>query len=669
MESKEDHDGDPGKSSVTEVKKKVRFGGNSSDRKTSGIGGPSRGDGAVLLAKVRELKPGRAEEIVEALQGEGPEYVSGLLASEHLLVSAVETASSILGHGPVSDDDGKTNFTVVANRRRNKRAGNGGARAGRARARGGQVRGRGRGRRQPRPAAGQRGPRSVGAGKKPIMAGAKLVVGKSPTGATSVSGPKSKRQGAAAPSVSAWARKLKVKEWGSLGDDEKSEEADSDGDGQGAETEDPIEDTYPVDPALDKAVTCAIRRRKGTVWGYIVWVRNRVASIVHGDNSMLELRLPTRGKLAALSAGAVVVITVRKVLHPDGQETVSHSFAKYPEGWVGKPTTADLPRVKAVVTSFASLEGEVNVGEAIVPLTGLTGRFRAPHHESVTIGASFTFTPTFEGVVMVIGDLPATCKLVAPESKCSGPPATRADLAEGFLCPERQLQCVVQRKLRVDMMPFVGRSQTVFKYCHGADLARAFRNGGKAKRMQAVHLKDIEEVLVKAYHYRSDRSESEESRLQAQVAALQGHLSTKRSRAEATLALAEDKEAAIARKGQEVCELDAKLTEEAVPSEETNTLLQCLREELVELNEASAETIDLAKAMQAEINGLQGELGALEARLVAARAVAEQEVLKLVQDQHKHFTSRPHRTRKHLLNGSSVTLKEHIRKVRGCKWL
>jgi hypothetical protein len=124
---------------------------------------------------------------------------------------------------------------------------------------------------------------------------------------------------------------------------------------------------------------------------------------------------------------------------------------------------------------------------------------------------------------------------------------------------------VVQRKLRVDMMPFVGRSQTVFKYCHGADLARAFRNGGKAKRMQAVHLKDIEEVLVKAYHYRSDRSESEESRLQAQVAALQGHLSTKRSRAEATLALAEDKEAAIARKGQEVCELDAKLAEEAGP--------------------------------------------------------------------------------------------------------
>ena len=637
MESKEDHDGDPGKSSVTEVENKVRFSGMSSDRRTSGIVGPSRGDGAVLLEKVRRLKPGRAEEIVETLQGEGPKYVSGLLASEHRLASAVETVSSILGHGPVTDDVKEADFTVVGSRRRNRQAGDGRARAGRARARGGRVRGRGGGRRQPGPDAGQRGPRSVGASKKPIGSGAKLAVVKSLTGATSVSGPKPKRQGTAAPSVSAWARKLKVKEWGSLGDDEKSEEAESDGDGREAVTEDPMEDTYPVDPALEKAVNCAIRRRKGTVWGYIVWVRNRVASIVYGENSMLELRLPTRGKLAALSAGSAVVITVRKVLHPDGHETVSHGFAKYPEGWVGKPTTADLPRVKAVVTSIASLEGEVNVGEAVIPLTGLTGRFRAPHHKSVTIGASFMFTPTFEGVVMVIGDLPATCELAAPASKDSGPLATRADLAEGFLCPERQLQCVVQRKLNVDMMPFVGRSQTVFKYCHGADLARAFRNGGKAKRMQAVHLKDIEEVLVKAYQYRSDRPESEESRLQAQVAALQGQLSTQKSRVKATLALIKEKEAASARKGQAVCELDATLAGEAVPSEEATMLLQCLRDELAELDEASEVTIGLAKTMQAEIDGLQGELGALEARLVAARAVAEQEVLKRVQDQHKHF--------------------------------
>lgn len=636
MEFKKDPDKDSFESSGDKVDQKVRPSGVSGDRKASEFESKSRGVGAALLSKVRQLKPHRANEIVEALMGEGTGYVSGLLTSQSALLSAVETADAILSPKSSSGHVGSAGYTVVRYQR-NKRSARGRGRRGG----GGTRRGRGRGQSQLGMTASRRKAGRVGSGAKLSGSGAKLAGRKSLAKAARVSTSKPRKPGSATPGVSAWSRKLEVKEWGLVTDGEGSGESDSDSDGHSAPTEDPDDDAYPVDPALEKAVACPIRRRRGTIWGYIVWIRSRVASIVYGENRMLRLRLPTKGKLASLGAGAVVVITVKESQHPDGSVEVSHSFAKYPAGWAEKPSAADLPRVKAVVTSFASFEKGNSVGEAIVPLTGFTGQFRAPHHENIAIGSSFVFTPTFEGVVMVIGDLPATCVFTPSTSKSAGPPATRADLVEGFLCPEKQLQCIIKRELKVDSMPFVGKSQSVFEYSHGADLVRALQNGGKAKKIQSVHLKDIEEVLVKACVYSKDRPDSEEARLRAKIAELRGLLSTERARFEQAHGLGESKAEVIAHKGLEVSELEAKIAQEQhegkeVP-EETSMMLQCLREEEDALVELSADAIGLPKAIQAKIDSIQGELGVLEARLAGALAVVEQEVLALVHDQHKHL--------------------------------
>ena len=123
MEFKKGPDKDPLESSGGEVDQIVRPSGVSGDRKAAEIESQSRDVSAVLLTKVRQLKPEhRANEIVEALMGEGTGYVSDLLTSQNALLSAVETADAILSPKSLSGHVGSAEFKVVEYRRNRKTA-------------------------------------------------------------------------------------------------------------------------------------------------------------------------------------------------------------------------------------------------------------------------------------------------------------------------------------------------------------------------------------------------------------------------------------------------------------------------------------------------------------------------------------------------------------------
>ena len=688
-------------SSAASMAGRLNRGKSAGERKVSGSRTPSQGTSSKLLAKIRDLHPTRAAEIRDALLGEGSAYVDTILQSSVALRRAVETADTILN--PKPRDENEAGFTLVVRKQRGQKK-----RSNVARGSGSRGRGRGRGRRVGTSGGGLA---LAKANSKAKPAKSKQTPGTQP--ASEPTRPEARQPKASRPQENAWNRKLQVTEWGLMTEDEESSKSDDDGCTQPFMSEDNDDGALPFDPALESAMACTIRRRGGFVWGYVVRIRSRMATILWGENSTLRIRLPTRGANAKLKVGDAVGVVTRRTQHPDGQVTLSHTFASFPPGKAPRPTPAELPSVKAVVLSFEAFkddggengamvveesEEESGVGEAVVPLTGFTGHFRAPHHDNadITAGCSFWFTPTFEGTVMVIGDLQKGCAITPPKSGKAGPPTTRADLAEGFLCPERQLQSVLKEKFSVDMMPFVGRTKTVFDYSMGADLARAFDTSkGKANSKQAMSLKDLEEVLVKAAHYRKSKAAAEANEVRQKLRSKQEELAAATAKASPRILWAEHRKATLEEKREAIATLEKELSEaadnttkgrkqldklkveqrelegesvedlglaeaevrkstletsrEAVAvlenelskaaedNNKTQEELKKLEAELRSLEEGSLEGLQVAESVRDHVNALKGVITTLEAQAAGRSTKSNRELLEKINTQHKHF--------------------------------
>ena len=690
----------PSGSAASKVVQQIR-GGRAEERKVSGSGTHSREAGSELLTRIRKMGTARAGEITEALLGEGAAYVATLLQSPVALRKAVETAEAILS--PKPGGAGDAGFTTVQHRRRKLRKQTDSAKG----SRGSRGRGRGRGSRGSSRGGSSAQAKAISMAKP---AERKQTPGPQPAPAPAQD-PKARQPKSGLPRENAWNKKLQVSEWGLMAEEEEPPQSEA-GEGNCTQpfmSEDNDDDVYPVDPALESAMDCPIRRQGGSVWGIVVRIRSRMATVVWGENSALKIRLPTRGANSKLKVGDTVAIVTRKSQHPDGQITLSHVFANLQPDEAPRPTRAELPRVKAVVTSFESfvddsgkamVEEEGGIGEAVVPLTGFTGHFRAPHHQKIVAGSSFWFTPAFEGTAMVIDDLQEGCAITPPRPGKPGeqpvyvPPATRADLVEGFRCPERQLQAVLKEKFRVDVMPFVGSTKTVFEYSMGADLVRAFDRKGKAKGKQAMSLMDLEEVLVKAVHYRKlgldSKAAADDNSARQDLLSKQVQLKTLTTDARARILWAEHRKSTLETRRERVTTLEEKLhkraalmgtgppvddsdgeaeesvversSEETKPrkptpdtwheaaaelEEELNTAtsgtnnvqmrLKRLKAEFLDFEKDSAEGLRLAGADQEAIQKLKDAISALEARRTDLSEESKRKLLERIRTQHKHF--------------------------------
>ena len=307
--------------------------------------------------------------------------------------------------------------------------------------------------------------------------------------------PAAEKKAATKPKKNAWFPTGK-KKWGDIaGDDEKDAPGLLD------------TDSNPVDPAVRRAVECTIRRKAVSMWGFIIRVKSRVATVVHGLDSLLTVRLPTKGKNASLGVGSAVGVYQRTRQHMDGSVTTTHHLANFSDGAAPKLKLSDLPRLRAVVLRVGE---EGYVGQVVVPITGARCALNAPQLGRLTPGSSFSFIPTFEDGLMCIGRIPDDCGLKIAEGGLTKLPLTSADLLEGFCCPEERLQAVVKRKYGVDLMPFVGGPLSCFQYSPGNEVLEEFRRYKKLKQLANANLKDLEEVLIKASLYKQDRAWSDD---------------------------------------------------------------------------------------------------------------------------------------------------------------
>ena len=306
--------------------------------------------------------------------------------------------------------------------------------------------------------------------------------------------PEADKKAAAKPKRSAWFPQ--GKKWADI-DEEDEQKAPTPLD----------EDSNPVHPAVRRAVQCTIQRKAVSMWGYIIRVKSRVATVVHGLDSLLTVRLPNTGKNALLGVGSTVGVYQRRKQHMDGSVTTTHHLANFPDGTVPALTLADLPRFRAVVLRVGAGEEE---GQVVVPTTGARCAFSAPQLGKLTPGSSFYFIPTFVDGLMRIGKIPDDCGLVIADVSMTRLPVTSVDLLTGFCCPEERLQALIKRKYGVDLMPFVGGPLSCFKYSPGNEVLEEFRRYRKLKQLTNANLKDLEEVLIKASLYKQDREWTDE---------------------------------------------------------------------------------------------------------------------------------------------------------------
>ena len=604
---------------------------------------------AQLLAAVRKIRPSEAGEIANMLLGEGDEAVGRFLASPLVLRKAVETACEALAvRGVYEADTGGDGFTrvVYKNRRPKTRKVVG----SRGRGRGG--RGTGRGRQHQRRDA--RGRSQVGLSKKDVRPAtaerARKEIAKPGRAAKPGAGKPVRSQ---VPRKSAWAEVdgKRPLEWGQLSDDEEQAKDEKEAD-KGKTDEELDEDShYPVDPALERAVACNLRRRGTRSWGYILWIRKRLATVVHGTNSLLRMHLPKKGPSSKLRVGSSVRIITQKTQHQNGKLSVTYRIANTRAGEEPRPTQADLPRLKAHVSMVEECEGKGCAGEAIIPLTGATGLFRAPHHENIVVGSSFMFIPAFEGTTLTIGDLPADCALTEPGPGKLELPTTRNDLVDGFLCPEGQLQGILQSKFGVDTMPFVGRVKSIFRYSSGVPLMTLLQKETKAKSLQSLYMKKIEEVLVKASLYKTGPPGPEAGKKRSEVAQLRNILLELEG---------------IHRVKNQVLELSSKISIK-------NSFRDVIDRKSQESTKANLKQVDVKSDDQGKIAELRAQAARLTNQAVAATAILErqkadkddtvrrrEEDISRVRNRILELESQLHELRQKLLDEQIHTRHKHV---------
>ena len=471
-----------------------------------------------MLRLVSNDWPDKAVGIVDVLMCKPPAAIHRMLHSEEALQAAVCTAIQEVGDALGVENQGYT--TVVRRKDRNRSGAKGGRGGGSGRGTGrGRGRGAGRGRRV-------KGRRVL---EQPAPDVTEVRPGRPNAGTRSASGPKgSPRSSLRAPSLGTGAprrrhlrpepgqknpgnkpAKKAISVWfsdsGGYRDKSWGDETEVDEDAEPVDLGD--EDTNPVDLSAKRAVQCTISRKGATMWGYIVRIQSRVATVVHGNNSLLKVRLPTKGKNSTLRAGSPVGVIQLTTQQQDGTVTTRHRLANFPAGVKPEPRLADLPRMRAVVLK---VDDDLSDGQVLVPITGAKCPFKTSKLGELTKGSSFSFIPSFEGGLLKVGMVPEDCNLEVVKGGLAKLPTTSSDLLDGFRCPDKRLQAVVKSKFGVDVMPFVGEVLSCFRFSSGNEVLEEFRVHNKYKRLANANLKDLEEVLIKASLYKQDKEWSED---------------------------------------------------------------------------------------------------------------------------------------------------------------